>query len=192
MDEEAFKALVKRLSDVNKVVASLDPAIRADAFALMEPYVAGSRADGPQRPARGSGGDATPAGTRAARKSAPRRPKRAKQTAVVPTDEEEEALVEQHLSDDDSTNALLALAILYMRHGRGLFDLGHLKGVAQQFNLNVPRRMDKFFLAAKRGDDKRHVLRKQEDGWKVTPSGGDWLNETYGVKMGRDPLPADE
>src|SRR5207247_1566036 len=39
MDEATFKERVKRLNEINKVVEKLDPAIREQAFALLESYV---------------------------------------------------------------------------------------------------------------------------------------------------------
>ena len=39
MDEATFKERVKKLTEINKVVVKLDPAIRGQAFALLEGYV---------------------------------------------------------------------------------------------------------------------------------------------------------
>ncbi|MEA2202122.1 MAG: hypothetical protein QOI89_2718 [Solirubrobacteraceae bacterium] len=197
MDEQAFKELVDRLGEANQVVADLDPAIRAEAFELMRPYVEGG--DAVQK--RGgrttrSRSAAKPAAKPAAKTPTPKParkrsgPPPAKDAVVVESaTEAEEKLVESHLSDTEADNAMLALAIFYGRHGRAAFDMAHLQAIARQFNLNVPSRMDKTFRAAKRGADKKLVTRKQEDGWKVQPGGGNWLKETYGVEMGRQPLP---
>jgi hypothetical protein len=46
------------------------------------------------------------------------------------------------------------------------------------------------FKGAKR--DGKEVLRKQTDGWKITPSGEAWLKTTYGVSRGKEPLPDDD
>lgn len=51
-------------------------------------------------------------------------------------------MLEKHLSDADHENAMLAVAILYARHGRGPFKMAHVSGLARQYNLNVPARLD--------------------------------------------------
>ena len=98
-------------------------------------------------------------------------------------------LVESHISDVDADNALLVLAIIFMRHGRTPFRQALAKGIAKEHNLNMPKRLDKFYSGAKRGDPKQFVVRNQAEGWKITVSGATWLGETYGVKMGRTAVP---
>jgi hypothetical protein len=182
--EEQFREQVTRLHAVNREIAKLDPAIRASAFALLEPYIAEVGNIGLSAERKSAS-----AGQKAARQSA--RPRRqASELPVVSATEGEEALLEAHLSDADHENAMLALAILYSRHGRGPYQLAHISAVAKQFHLNVPVRLDMSFKKAKRGDQNALVLRRQADGWKIMPSGETWLKATYGVSLGRSPLPA--
>ena len=163
MDEKTYEETVERLRKANAVIGELDPAIRTEAFAILRPYVAGSR----------------------------------RQQADAQVEDENEGneseddtgwsgydeLIEKHESDRDHENALLALSIYYDRHGRGPMELSQVKAVATEFNLDVPKRLDKFFDRAKR--DEGEVLRQQSDGWKVTPSGEKWLQKTYGVSRGK-------
>jgi hypothetical protein len=174
MDEAAFNETVERLKKVNGIISNLDPAIRAEAFELLAPYVTGGGAT--EAEASEGDGDAA-AATR-----------KASGGAV-----DYNVLIEKFESDKDYENAMLVLAIVYDRHGRGPMQLSHIKVVSEEFNLTVPERLDKFFGPAKRGvnkTDKKEVLRKQSDGWKITPSGEAWLKHTYGVTRGKKPLPA--
>jgi hypothetical protein len=184
MSEEQFKEQVARLHAVNREIAKLDPAIRASAFALLEPYIA--EISNTSLPAERKSASAGPKAGR----QGPPRGRQKSEPPVVSSTEGEEALLEAHLSDADHENAMLALAILYSRHGRGPYQMVHIKAVAKQFHLNVPARLDMSFKTAKRGDQNALVLRRQADGWKIMPSGETWLKATYGVTLGRTPLPA--
>ena len=192
MDSKDFKIRAARLGEVDQVIGKLDPAIRVEAFSLLKAYVTG----GIERP----GGDPTSQGNgpgtreksptrrtsaRSATKQASRKP-----IAPAAPGEGEDVLLEEHLSDLDHENAMLALAIFFKRHGRGPFDMAHVKAIGEQFSLNMPKRLDKFFETAKRGEPKVLIARKQADGWMIMPGGAKWLKETYGVSLGRAVLPA--
>jgi hypothetical protein len=169
MDEAALNEIVGRLKKVNGIISKLDPAIRAEAFELLAPYVAGGEAT-EDEPAEGDG-----EGGAANRKRG----------VVIDYD----MLTEKFESDKDADNAMLSLAICLDRHGRGPFRMSQIKDVAQEFSLSVADRLDMTFKGAKR--DGKDVLRKQSDGWKITPSGETWLKTTYGVTRGKKPLPDD-
>ncbi|MDQ3934072.1 MAG: hypothetical protein M3340_05505 [Actinomycetota bacterium] len=189
MDEMQFKERVERIQEINNVVSKLDAAIRGEAFNMLKGYVTGE--DDATSPPKGGKGHATGAidGKRAT-KTPTKKPATPKGPVVAEPVDGEDELLEKHLSDADHENAMLAVAILYARHGRGPFKLAHITGVARQYNLNVPARLDMFFKSAKRGEAKALVIRKLADGWKIMPAGEAWLKETYGVKMGRSPLPS--
>lgn len=185
MDESVFKERVARLREIDAVISRLDPALRADALEMLKPYVTGESVvvSPPSPGTRRSSGRS--------RSSSPR-PKATtpKQAPLVASPaEDEDALLEQHLSDHDHENAMLALALFYKRHGRGPFSMSYVEAIARQHHLNMPKRLDKFFGRARRGEARVLVVRRQADGWKVTPSGETWIKATYGVAMGRDPLP---
>lgn len=185
MDETQFNERVRRLEQINGVVSKLDPAIRGEAFDVLKAYVSDDDRGKTRKAATGGGTNGT-----AARKSPARKPATPKAPVVAKPVEGEEELLEANLSETDHENAMLVLAILYARHGRGPFQMVHITAVARQYNLNVPARLDMFFRSAKRGESKALVIRKMAEGWKIMPGGETWLKETYGVKMGRDPLPA--
>lgn len=174
MDEHEYNQTVERLNKVNEVIEGLDASIRADAFKLLKPYVAA-----------GAAADEEDEVDLNVEESGEKRQKSG--GGSVDFDE----LIESHESDKDYENAVLALAIIYARYGRGPFPLTMIKDTANEFNLTVPARPDKFFARHKRNG--KEVLRKQAEGWKVTPSGEQWLKETYEVSRGKQSLPsADE
>jgi hypothetical protein len=190
MEESVFKERVARLRKVNGVVSGLDPVLRSEAFELLKPYITGS-----PEPSRSAGikvasASAKPRKTTSAKKTSRSAPNFGP-PAAEPTDDED-TLIEKHLSDADHENAMLALALFYKRHGRGPFALTYVDAIARQHHLNMPKRQDKFFGGAKRGEPKVAVVRRQAEGWKITPSGETWLKATYGVLMGRNPLPVAE
>lgn len=189
MDEGHFKERAKRIQEINNVVSKLDPAIREEAFDMLKGYVTGEDVVTPP-PKQGKASAAGGTSGTQTRRSPVKKPTTPKSPVVVEPGESEDELLEKHLSDADHENAMLAVAILYARHGRGPFKIAHITGVAQQYNLNVPARLDMFFKSAKRGEPKALVIRKLADGWKIMPGGEAWLKETYGVKMGRRPLPS--
>jgi hypothetical protein len=171
MDESEYKTTVERLQAVDGVIKDLDPAVRAEAFAILKPYVTGTAADESDEDEEdGDGGD----------ESTPRPRKRTrKQTLDL------DQMVEDYASDRPHENALLALAILYSRRGRQPFQLKEIKAIAEdELNLDVPENMSMTFSGLKRKD--ALLLRhNKSEGWKVTPSGGRWLEETYKVTKGR-------
>lgn len=165
MDQDAFADTVKRLHEADEVIKKLDPAIRAEAFGILKPYVtAGALTDDEDTFEEDE------------------KPKRKKPAGQLDLD----ALVEEHESDKDHENALLALAVYYARHGKGPFEMSALKDIADELKLTIPNRTDTFFKGHKRNG--REVLRKQTDGWKIMPSGETWLKETYGVTKGKTPV----
>jgi hypothetical protein len=189
MDESSFKERVRRIQEINYVVSKLDPAIRGEAFEMLKGYVTGGDADEPSRKGRQQSATRATNGKQTGR-SPTKKVATPKGPIVAEPVEGEDELLEKHLSDADHENAMLAVAILYARHGRGPFKIAHVAGVAKQYNLNVPARLDMFFKTAKRGDPKSLVMRKLAEGWKIMPSGEAWLKDTYGVRMGRTPLPS--
>jgi hypothetical protein len=175
MDQGKFAETVKRLEEVDAVIKKLDPAIRSDAFGLLKGYVAGGRISVDLPDDEDDELDEE------------RTPKRQQRGGALDVD----ALVEEFETDKDVDNALLALAIYYGRHGRGPFKMTALKSIATELKLTVPDRLDMTFKAGAKKDGKE-VLRKQADGWKVTPSGETWLKTTYGVSRGKTAPSADD
>jgi hypothetical protein len=172
MDEPTYNDCVARLNSVNAVISKLDPAIRSDAFALLKPYVT-DVTSGRGGEAMDDEDDRDGAGT----------------GAVASGATDDERLVEKFESDKEFENALLALAIFYGRHGRAQFTMATIRGIAREFNLDIPDRVDVTLSGMKREGNK--LLRKQANGdFKVTPGGETWLKSTYGVTKGKQPVGA--
>src|SRR5688572_13049981 len=101
MEKTTFNETAKRLQEVDGLIKKLDPAIRADAFALLKGYVTGGRA-----------ADKSSTSTeKESTSSTGTKPERTSGELDV------DALVEEHESDTDWENALLALAVYYARYG---------------------------------------------------------------------------
>jgi hypothetical protein len=167
MDESAFKELAGRLKAASKVIEELDPVLREDAWAMLRPFV---------EP------DAEPADE----KQAERKPnKRLASSGGKSGGVSEDVLIEEHESDKESDNLYLALAVLYQRHGRGPFSIASIKSVGKELDLTLPVRPDTTFR-----NSTKKVVRKQDGGYKIQPSGETWLKETCKVKKGKQPLPS--
>lgn len=165
MDEHAFDQIVERLKKANAVIEKLDPAIRADAFELLRGYVAGGKVPPPE--------DDTSDDTDV--------------DDVPGPDADEDELISKFESEKDHENALLALAIVLKRYGKGPFKLKVVRDVADELNLTIPERVDVTFNGLKRDD--AEVFRKQAGGtWKIMPGGEKWLKKTYGVSRGKQEL----
>jgi len=178
MDEDEFQQLAERLEKANSVISKLDPALREDAWRAMRPYVDGDRAS-----TSSGSGEGKPSKPKKSRNPKPEKQQQEEAQPPLPPDADEDELIDRFESDKDSDNLYLVLAVFYNRHGRGPISTSFLKGLAKALGLDIPKRPDKTF------GSKTSVVRKLEDGWKVTPSGETWLQETYGVRRGKDPLP---
>lgn len=168
MDETTFKALTARLKQASKVIETLDPVLRDDAWKVLRPYVGGDEA-----PPNKAGGKYAGAA--------------ADEGVPPPSDSSEDVLIEQFESEKEADNLYLALAILYKRHGKGPFSLDVIRSVGKSLHLPIPDRPDTTLR-----NTTRKVVRKQEGGYKVLPGGEKWLKETYGVAKGKQPLPVDK
>jgi hypothetical protein len=182
MDEKQFEAAVERLRAVNAVIEDLDPAIRADAFKVLEPYVAGKqvhededvgdRGDGTGgRGGSGNGGDASGAAGIA----------RALDSDAITQ------LIEKHETTTASDNGVLVTAIFYSVYGRGPFEPKDFKAFADRHAIIWPSQYHK--TVAKRKHDGSAIVRKAQDGWYVTTTGEAYFRESYGVKRGNHPRP---
>src|SRR5260370_19706193 len=125
MDEATFKERVKKLNEINKVVEKLDPAIRGQAFALLEDYV-------------GAG------------KVTPRRPEGGKEKDQEVDDVEEalEGFVAKLESGAPADNAKALAAFHYLLYGKTAFTMAEIQQLADQGGLTIPDRPDKTFKQA--------------------------------------------
>jgi hypothetical protein len=179
MDESEFKKVTERLREVNAVIAELDPSLREGAWELLQSYVSVDSSSGKPSAAR-----ATKSKAKATPRKTQKKPEGAdpEKSPISPPDEDEDKLVEDFESSEDAENLSLAIAVFYKRYGRGPFSLGLVKEIASSLGLEIPKRPDMTLKS-------RNNIRKQEDGWKIMPAGEKWLQDTYGVKRGKQPLP---
>lgn len=181
MNEGEYMAAVERLKAVNAVIEGLDPAIRAEAFKTLEPYITGTPAigGGPASGSRrtgadndGGGGDRGGESTRAV-------------TASALDDDAITELVEKHENTTATDNGVLVTAIFYSVYGRGPFEPKDFKAFADRHAMIWPAQYHK--SAAQRKHDGQAIVRKAQDGWYVTTAGEAYFRETYGVKRGNQP-----
>jgi len=167
MDESVFKELAGRLKTASKVVEELDPVLREDAWAMLRPFIAPDSEPGEEK------------------HTGRKRSKHETSDDIPAGGISEDILIEKHESDKEADNLYLTLAILYQRHGRGPFSLELIKSAAKALDLTLPNRPD----VTLRNSTKK-VVRKQDGGYKVQPSGETWLKETYKVKKGKKAVPS--
>src|SRR3954453_18297288 len=105
MKKSQYEAAVERLKAVNAVIGELDPAIRADAFKLLESYVTGEQAIG-----AGTANHAGASDTRVRNVGDEPVPEA---TASALDDDVITELVEKHESTTASDNGVLVTAIFY-------------------------------------------------------------------------------
>ena len=171
MDEATFKERVKKLNEINKVVEKLDPAIRGQAFALLEDYVGAGKVTR-QRPEGG-------------------KPKDQEEEEPPADSSDLEAALEAFIATIDSTqpadNAKALAAFHYSQYGKASFTTDDIQKLADDGGLTVPDRIDMTLKVAKA---KNKALFKQ-DGSTFTPTvnGETFFKDKYKVKKGRRPKP---
>jgi hypothetical protein len=179
MNERQFEAAVERLKAVNAVIEGVDPAIRSDAFKVLEPYVAGRSATGDgdgagdEHERTGSGNGVGVGNTGKAASAA---------TARALDAEAITQLVEMHEGTNATDNGVLVTAIFYSVYGRGPFEPKDFKTFADRHAMIWPNQYHK--AVARRKYDGNAIVRKARDGWYVTTAGEAYFRETYGVKRG--------
>ncbi|RKQ84989.1 hypothetical protein C8N24_6620 [Solirubrobacter pauli] len=176
MDTNQYEAAVTRLKSVNAVIEDLDPAIRADAFRVLESYVTGApttkgRADTASQRAGDAGGGETVSVI----------------AASTLDDDSIIQLLEKHESTAATDNGVLVTAIFYSVFGRGPFEPKDFKTFADRHAMIWPNQYHK--TVARRKQDGNLIVRKAQDGWYVTTAGEAYFRETYGVKRGNQPRP---
>jgi len=163
VDEKLFGDRVRRLREVSKVVESLDPAIRAEAFLLLRDYVIGH----PDKPGRAS---------KSGNESEP------------PGELNIEALLEAHTHEKPADNLHLLAACHFAEYGANPFSLEGIRDTASSFGLTIPERSDMTFVQAKR-DGKNIYKRAGQGMFKPTVTGEAFLKKTYNVTKGNKKLP---
>lgn len=168
MDEDSFKERVERLNELNKVIEKLDPAIRAEAFALLADYVTGE-----PREAKGKGS--------AAHSSA--------DAAHHHAEADDHDLFAKHADAKPSENVNLIAAHLYSQCGAQPFKLQEIRDKADEVGITVPASLDMTLKQAKRNGKAlyQHTGRSE---YKPTVNGELYFKQTYAVKKGTKARPA--
>ncbi len=170
MDEATFKERVKRLMEINKVVVKLDPAIRGQAFALLEGYV-GTGKISAHRP-------------ESSEKEETQEP-----VDTADLDADLEAFVGTLTAEPgtpaDSAKALAAF--MYKRYGKAPVTPEDIDELAGKAGWTVPRRIDMTLKGAKING--RTLFRQEGKSFVPTVQGEAFFKETYKVKKGKLPKP---
>jgi len=166
MEDASFKEHVKRLSQVNKAITQLDPAIRSQAFELLLPFVTGANST-------------ESAGSRV---SAPTR-----ETGLSTLQE----LLTKHGTDDPADNCKLIAVHWYAEYGNQPLPAKRLKELADAAGITIPSRPDNTLRNALSGG--KHLFQVVGRGsFRPTLSGELLFKATYGVRKGAKPLPTSE
>lgn len=164
MDSKSFSETVKRLEEVNRVIKTLDPAIRVEAFSLLTSYVStgAPSAVAPARttPANGSGDE---------------------ETAIDMADAENFFVSRE--SGKPSDNAYLSVAYIYTQYGANPFSIDDVRAVAEHAGLTLPDRVDVTLRGAKKGGK---PLFKSAGRGKLQPNvhGETYLKTTFSIAKG--------
>lgn len=181
MDDSEFDEVVRRLKRVDKIIAELDPAIRAPAFATLQPWVVSPSAT------TLSSRSSTPSTKKKAAKS-----KAASDTSPEPAGDnsrlDSDAFFLKFNHDKPSDNALLVVAWHYNQFGLAPFSGDEIRKLADDVGITVPERVDMTIANAK-NDGKSCFTRAGKGLFRPTVHGEARLKRTYGVKKGTQPKP---
>ncbi len=169
MDSETFKNRVKRLKEVNTEIAKLDPAIRAEALALLSEYI--SAGETPKHPHTGGAAHA-----------------RGQKAQHDVSDDVESFFAKHPVTGKPAENAVLIATYLYSQYGSKPFQLDDIRNMADTCGVTIPASLDMTLKQAQR-DGKtlfKHAGRNQ---YQPTVHGEIYFKQKYGVKKGTKPRP---
>jgi hypothetical protein len=167
LDEAEFKEIVERLKQANEAVAKLDPAIRAEAFAILRPYVEGDESPG-----------------RSTKKERSAEDEISDEADDEPDTSDLEELIQAHEVKKPSDAVLLLAAYLFSQYGKVPFEVNEITELGEAVGLTVPRRIDMTLEGTKR--DKKSLFRRAGRGkFAPTVHGELFFKEEYDVKKGR-------
>jgi hypothetical protein len=165
MENSTFQERVKRLKEVNEVIAKLDPAIREKAFSLFAEYVNGQRykSESVHQAAASSGEP---------------------DASESPMTE----LFARYPDGKPSDNAILIAASLYSQYGAQPFRLDEMRGIAEAVGVTIPASLDMTLKQAQR-DGKALFQHTGRSEFKPTVHGELYFKKTYQVTKGTKPRP---
>lgn len=164
---ESFHQTVERLKKVNSIIAELDEAIRAEAFAILRPYVEGKLSASQSEGDRGGPNAAEQTDTRNA-----------------------EAFVRTQTIDKPAQAVAAIAAWWFSEYGSAPIKREDIEQIADEIGVTAPARSDNTLRAMK--TDGKRVFRKAGRGTFVptTPHGELFFKDEYGVTKGRKTRPA--
>jgi hypothetical protein len=156
MNKAEFERRLERIKEVNDVIEVLDPAVRHDAFLLLEEYIQGGSSDSDQM----KGG------------------------VEIDTEAEGNAdrLILGYASDKPYENVKLIAAYFYSLYGRAAIEIEKFRKAANNFGLTIPERPDMTLKQATKNKKKLFAVR--EGACTPTVHGEQFMRETYGVAKG--------
>ncbi|MDE3135920.1 MAG: hypothetical protein KGL59_05070 [Acidobacteriota bacterium] len=157
MDKKAFSEVEKRLSEVNKLIAKLDPSIRAAAFDFLKPYLSSGTLLSHPDPHR--------------------------QHAEQAPSGDVSQLIEKHGDGKPHENVNLIAAIWFNDYGSHPFSLEHVREKASSTGLTIPDRLDMTLKQAKEKGKNLYVPTGRGL-FRPTVVGESFLKATYGVRKG--------
>ena len=165
MDREKIDKVKQKLLEINEMISSLDPEIRAPAFDILAPYYF----------------------DKISQKGATKRSEKEGEVKEerIETDDMD-TFFSAHDHKQPKNNVNLIAAWLYQLHGVVPITSKMIKDIANTTGLIVPNRPDNTMRGAKKNG--KSLFNKQGSGWQLTVSGQTFIRETYGVKKGNKPL----
>lgn len=163
MNEGMYKDRVKRLKEVDKVIKSLDPAIRAASFELLESYITSGDHTSSKTGGKGKGGE------------------------VTTSDE----LFTKHEHKKPHENAMLITAYLYSEYGSEPFSLEEIRKKAKDVGLTIPEKLTMTFKQCK-NKGKALYTSTGRGKFKPTVNGEQYLRDTYSVSKGTKQKPSQD
>lgn len=159
------KEIVKRMKEVEKAIAALDPSVRGEAFGMMREYIL-------------IGDDSADAA------AAQPKPK-------VGTPRGASAFLKKHESEKDHENVLACAAWWYSQYGNAWFDPNKdLRALADAAGITVSTRIDMTVRQTKR--DGKSLFRKRDSTYSPSPHGERYLKKTFDVTKGTRTPPVTE
>lgn len=165
MSKSTLSEALKKIQEINKVVSSLDPAIKLQAFEFLCTHYFDSDEQ------KGSS-DKT------------------NEDSAEHLSDNAEAFFTSFSHDQPSDNVFLVVAWLYSRYGVFPLTRKNVTELAEQAGLTIPGRPDMTMSAAKHEGKK--LFTKRDKAFQLTVHGEAYLKKTYKVKKGILPLPEEQ
>lgn len=169
MDKKQIEDVKKKLLEINTLISSLNPEIRAAAFDVLAPFYFSQDREPElvELPIKGKKG-------------------------VVKTEHPADsgAFFAAFTHDKPSDNVHLITAWLYSQYGIFPITRKEIGDFSADVGLTIPDRPDRTMAAAV--SEKKKLYKKQGSGWQLTVHGESYMKQTYNVKKGSKPRPTED